>query len=693
VTRAAAAVTTVLAALGAVTASAAAAGWDATPLPLTAPSDNSPTLGPVVEATDDGATWVVWTDGQGTGPSQVLVRRISPDGVPGEERVLTANSPGYNGALALAPLPGGDVRVAYTTELGATLAVRRLTPVDTGDPVVVYDKATTVDGDGAANNGNVVGSTVKVLAAPSGASWVSFQRVNNGTSWIASARRIGGDETVSSIGAVTLAPSETDAAVDLLGRLVMVMRSGAQARTVVVRVETDGTVGSEVEIRPQDPPAPPFAAMDTPAIGIDAAGIATVGWRLDTPTARYLQARRVDTTTTPMTPQGSGPSSLNDGLPLDYVQYGPLFGVDPGGAVLMGWYETDSNQDNNDAMVRVLGAGAFADVGVVGPRLQLDGPSPEGGSVSDLVPGPAGIVTALTSTNAPLCRASRIDLATGNALSTDVLAATDCAAPVGPASGANGTLATWSQYTTHQVVLSRYVTAPPACSDGAPATVAAGESVTLSLACTGWRPVREVTGAPTKGTLGAIDQAAGTVSYTAGAETGTDQVRFRGVNAAGPSGEQSVAVTVTPAPIPDVPKPPNPPPPPDTSDHTAPALTGLSLKPHRVTLKKLRAPVLTFSLSEPATVNVAVQRLVSGRRRAGRCVTSPPPRRGARCVKAKTLKRLSAALAAGPARLRVNLLRGTRPLPAGRYRVTVSATDPAGNSSSALRASLTIARR
>ena len=217
-----------------------------------------------------------------------------------------------------------------------------------------------------------------------------------------------------------------------------------------------------------------------------------------------------------MTPLGTGPVPLNDDVPVSYYQYAPLFGVDPGGDVLMGWYETDSSQDNTDAMARVLGDGAFADAGVIGPRLQLDGPSPEGAWVTAVVPGPAGIATAFSWTNARVCRASRVDLATKAVAGTDVIPGTGCAAPVGPASGANGTVATWTEYPSWQVALSRYVTAAPACSDGAPATVEAGKSVTLALPCTGWRPQREVTGAPARGALGTIDQDAGTVTYTAG---------------------------------------------------------------------------------------------------------------------------------------------------------------------------------
>ena len=54
------------------------------------------------------------------------------------------------------------------------------------------------------------------------------------------------------------------------------------------------------------------------------------------------------------------------------------------------------------------------------------------------------------------------------------------------------------------------------------------------------------------------------------------------------------------------------------------------------------------------------------------------------------MKRLSSGLPAGAARLKIAL---RRPVKAGRYRVTVSATDTAGNISKAVRVSLTITRR
>ena len=655
---------TVLAGLMVAPGAAAGAGWDLTPLALSPATQNSPALSPVAETTDDGATWVMWTeDPDNSGLSDVVVRRIDPNGVAGQVRTLSTSSPQYNGSFALAPLPGGAVRVAYVSASGGTLEERRLTPTATGDPVVLYDKADVVDG------GNVSGSTARVLSAPSGASWVVFVRLNSGgTTPVVTAYRIADDDSVSSAAALTQIAYEYGAAVDPTGRLIVAVASGGQGRMVLVPIATDAGVGSEVEIRPV---FGSFAAANTPAIGIDAAGIATVGWRLDND--RYLEARRVDTST--MTPQGTGATRMDDDLPADFVQYGPLFGVDPGGGVVMGWYETDSFNEHNDAMVRVLADGAFGDTGVIGPRLQLDGPPPEGGAPSALIPGPDGIVTAFFYTNSPSCSAARIDMATGDVLQTDAIAASGCAAPNGPASAANGLVATWTQSGTYRIELSRYVADPPACSDGAPVTVAAGASVSLSLPCTGWRPTRQITGPPAHGTLGTVDDTAGTVTYTAGAEGGADLVRFRGANGAGTSDEHSVAITVT-APPPGQPPggsgPPPPPPPPDSSDRTPPVLSGVSLKPKRVRRGKARMPVLGLSLSESAKVRVTVQRC-----------------RNRRCTKRTTRKRVTADVAAGRAKLKLDVRR----LPAGRYRVSVTATDTAGNVSKAVRVSLTIARR
>ena len=679
-----------LALLAVTPGSAAAAGWDPTPLEVSPASESSPSLGPVVETTDDGAVWVAWSeDRDNSGQSDVIVRRIGADGVPGEPRVLTSSSPQYFGSISLAPAPDGEMRVAYVTDAGGVLALRRLTPTVTGDPIAVYDKATADDGD-TSNNGNVSPGTVKLLAAPGGAAWVKFVRIDNAVNPIVSARRVSDVDAMGPLVGLSQLFYEPDAAVNPAGQLVIAMGSGGQGRVAVRRIGTDGSVESEVEIRAADAPGP-TTLIETPAIGIDGTGIATVGWNANSPSApRHLQARRVDTTTTPMTPLGAAPTPLDDGLATDFVQYGPLFGVDPGGDVLMGWSETDSFNEHYDAFVRVLSSGALADSGVVGDRLQLDGPPPEGGFFNDVVPGPAGVATALIGTSLATCEATRIDLGTGAVLDTETLAASNCGGPVGPATGADGLVASWSRGGTYEVVIKRYVETAPSCTNGAPATVTAGKTVTLTLACTGWRPMREITTAPTRGTLGSIDQSAQTVVYTAGSAAGTDVVGFHGVNGAGASAERSVAVTVA---LPAAPPGPGPGPGPGPADdRTAPTVTGLAISPRRLHRKRLKTPVLQFTLSEAATAVVTVERLVKGRRKAGRCVTRPLPRRGKRCTKAKAAKRLSQALPAGAASLRIALGSRRRPPAAGRYRVTLVATDTAGNASAPQRVTLTVAR-
>jgi hypothetical protein len=87
---------------------------------------------------------------------------------------------------------------------------------------------------------------------------------------------------------------------------------------------------------------------------------------------RTLQARRLDTPT--MTAQGAGATALDDNVPMDYEQQSPVLAVDGVGNALVGWIETDSS--NGDTLVRPLAAGDLADAGVVGDRLQLDGPPP-----------------------------------------------------------------------------------------------------------------------------------------------------------------------------------------------------------------------------------------------------------------------------------------------------------------------------
>jgi Big-like domain-containing protein len=88
---------------------------------------------------------------------------------------------------------------------------------------------------------------------------------------------------------------------------------------------------------------------------------------------------------------------------------------------------------------------------------------------------------------------------------------------------------------------------PPSCSDSR-ASAAAGSTVRLALTCTdpnGDAVTRSITSGPAHGTLGAIDQANGTVTYTSTANfNGMDTITFSGTDGSGvsSSGNDQIAV-------------------------------------------------------------------------------------------------------------------------------------------------------
>ena len=198
-------------------------------------------------------------------------------------------------------------------------------------------------------------------------------------------------------------------------------------------------------------------------------------------------------------------------------------------------------------------------------------------------------------------------------------------------------------------------------------SVVAGSSVTLPLACTGWRPDRQVTTAPSKGTLGAIDQEAGTVTYTAGDVAGSDSVVYQAGNGVGRQPGRDgvghrdarsrwcrrvVRARACPLGRPGL-----------RPTDAAPVISAVTLSPASVKRAKLRTPVLRFTLSEAASVTVTLERLVPGRRAKGRCVTKPAPKPrapGTRCTSAVRVSRATKSAPAGAAKLRISLKRGPR---------------------------------
>ncbi|HEX3278460.1 MAG TPA: M4 family metallopeptidase [Thermoleophilaceae bacterium] len=148
------------------------------------------------------------------------------------------------------------------------------------------------------------------------------------------------------------------------------------------------------------------------------------------------------------------------------------------------------------------------------------------------------------------------------------------------------------------------------------------------------------------------------------------------------------------APIQDFSLPPvvhvDPPPPPDT---IRPRLSGTSLTKRRIRVGARAA--FKFTLSEVSTVELSFSRARPGRRYKGRC--RPATR------KLRKRPRCTRYLAAGSI-VKINMSAGAhsvgfagrlrgRALPLGAYKVTLRATDPAGNRSSSVTTTLRIVRR
>ncbi len=120
------------------------------------------------------------------------------------------------------------------------------------------------------------------------------------------------------------------------------------------------------------------------------------------------------------------------------------------------------------------------------------------------------------------------------------------------------------------------------------------------------------------------------------------------------------------------------------ADVAAPVVSGLAFvaEPRP---RATKGAALQLTLSEPATVQVTVERLRAGRQHGTKCLAG---RTGKRCVRATTVATFGAALGAGPQRIAL----ARRQLVAGLVRVSVVATDAAGNRSAPVRVQRTLAR-
>jgi hypothetical protein len=151
---------------------------------------------------------------------------------------------------------------------------------------------------------------------------------------------------------------------------------------------------------------------------------------------------------------------------------------------------------------------------------------------------------------------------------------------------------------------------------------------------------------------------------------------------------ESATVEIGYRPPPPPPAPPLPPPPVDTAK---PVMGGLKLTPKRVARR--RGSLVTFTLSEAASVTFAVDRLTRGRRVRGRCVRPTRRNRERRaCVRPRRLRGVIRHTGhAGPNAFRFDGRLGGRRLRPGRYRlVVIGLADAAGNAGAPARARLPI---
>jgi hypothetical protein len=172
----------------------------------------------------------------------------------------------------------------------------------------------------------------------------------------------------------------------------------------------------------------------------------------------------------------------------------------------------------------------------------------------------------------------------------------------------------------------------------------------------------------TVGSIGGFTTAQSGTATLSGLQPGTTY-HLRVTATRAPDSVQGGDVTFTTLATPTPPAPPGPPP----ADRTAPSVSGLSLTPASVATG--RSASLALRVSEAGTIKVTVDRLVPGRKRGAKCLTTA--RTGKRCTKAVRTGSVSGSAVANvktTVKVPTRLIRRK-----GTYRITVVVTDSAGN--------------
>jgi len=220
---------------------------------------------------------------------------------------------------------------------------------------------------------------------------------------------------------------------------------------------------------------------------------------------------------------------------------------------------------------------------------------------------------------------------------------------------------------------------PASATVGVPAAFSVGAPNDI------WGPIASITwdfgdGATADGT---------SVSHTYAAP-GSPTAKLVVTDAAGNAASATSAVPVVAGAVP--------------ADTTPPVVTGASLSrkvfavgvaPTALTAKRhKRGTVIRFTLSEAASVKVAIRRAAPGRRRGARCVKPTAKlRRAKRCTRYVLKGTLQRSGKAGANAVAFSGRLGKRALGPGRYRAIITATDLAHNAGKPVTLSFRIVRR
>lgn len=641
---------------------------------------------PDIAVNDAGETIAAYVPGNGTG--QAFVRRLAPDGQLGPELAVSADGQETFGPTVILT-PGGRAFSAWRNQVGTNSEARgRWIEADgTRGPILTLGVA----GDtGAATDRDVV-SLDAVLGTDGHVtvSWVNAD-VNASASQNLELRRVtpaGAMEPAAGpLSNVSLGTSVTNPVAAALpgGATAFVWRSAQIRATVVAANEALPVSTTQVSTT---------GLSADPSLAVDGLGRITVAWRRSENDQYAVSARRLDATGAVL---GTvfNPSPLADG----FVRVATPVTVTAAGEALFAW----GRQPTNDAILTVR---SRTEAGVLGAaELPLSDPAQNADGWAIAHDGLGSAYAAWDNQNEAPETADLQPLAiTGAPIGpVQVLDSATSTRIAGMALGNDGVGAVALQrFDGSNAILLRQLIPPPGgCTDTGAATTAPA-AVAITVTCSGVQARAQVLTQPAGGSVAEGPGTALTYTPRTGF-SGTDSFTVRAVNTAGATGgTATVTVTVGAAPA----APAGPAGPAASGDTTRPVISKLSLSRRRFTAGGRGAQVsavrrtpagtaLRFTLSERAKVRVTVSRALPGRVKGGRCAApTKATAKARRCTRLVARGSLVRELAAGPRSIAFNGKRRGRALAAGRYRLTLQATDAAGNASRAANAWATLVRR